>query len=242
MKVWVFVLSKKGKRKAFPFGMWVETGGIRRSWECHFGCVSVKLQAQSLIVKQSSLVDKIIELRVKRSGDIRESLCWSISRYNVLCTVVYSILFMVNWSGTTLNVLFSKDIQMFFSNLSLFYGSHEMKRWLSSRQGGVSRLGQFLTHTCSRRESSQYSFGMWDSIIVWSCSMRFYSGHIQPRAGLRGTACGICCTGHRIPQVLWYRCDIHQRHPLTVEKLDVQPPLIVCPKCLGHLSLVVLYV
>ncbi len=119
--------------------------------------MSVKIRAQSLIVKQSCLVDKIIELHLKRSGDIKESLGWSISRYNVLCTVVYSTLFMVSRSGTTLKVLFFKDIQMFFSNFSWFYGSHEIRRW-SSRQGGVGRLGQLLT----RREGNllSFTFGM----------------------------------------------------------------------------------
>ncbi len=55
-------------------------GGRKRScpgsWECHVGCVSVKLQAQSLIVKQSFFVDKTIELCVMPS-----SHCTILARY-----------------------------------------------------------------------------------------------------------------------------------------------------------------
>ncbi len=87
-----------------------EMSGVRKSlWVCI--CRASLLR--HLIVKQSCLVDKIIELCLKWPGYIKDSLGWSISRYNVLCTVVYSTLFMENRSGTTLKVLFFKDIHMF---------------------------------------------------------------------------------------------------------------------------------
>lgn len=60
------------------------------------------------------------------------------------------------------------------------------------------------------------------------------------------TVCGFCSTEHGVLQVLWSGFDIHQWHPMTIEKLDTWsaawnplPPPFVHPRCLGHLSHVV---
>ncbi len=52
------------------WNVWRTKGALRGSGS-HFGCIHVELQAQSLLIKQSSLVDNIIEVCVYRSGEFR---------------------------------------------------------------------------------------------------------------------------------------------------------------------------
>ncbi len=103
IKVWgVLCTRREKKRERIPLA-------CLRS-QSHLGCVSVKLQRSDVVVKQSSLVDTIIELCVKRLGG---SIAGTFPDPTSFVLLFIQTLFMVSRSGTTLKVLFYRDIQMF---------------------------------------------------------------------------------------------------------------------------------
>ncbi len=68
-----------------------------------YQCVSVELQAQTSPRKKSlPLLIQLLNYALKQPEDSRSVCRWNLSRYNVICTDVYSSLFMVSQSGTTL--------------------------------------------------------------------------------------------------------------------------------------------
>ncbi len=64
----LFCSVKEEKKQHFSWNEWRMKGALRGTGS-HFGCISVELHAWNLLIKQSSLVDNIIELCVKRSRD-----------------------------------------------------------------------------------------------------------------------------------------------------------------------------
>ncbi len=113
-----------------------------RGSKVNFGRASADLQHSDFSRKTVFLLDTIIELLLKRSGDISESGLEHSQIQRALYCCLFDFIYG-NRSRTTLKVLFFKDIQMFFSNFSWFYGSPELIRRLSSRQGGISGLVNF---------------------------------------------------------------------------------------------------